>query len=65
MTVASVRATEAPSGNCTLMKNAPWSSSGRKPVGVVSDRPQMPAPQTITARIDSAGRRSAIRTTPV
>ncbi len=35
--VASVRLTEAPSGSCTAMKNAPWSSSGRKPVGVLSD----------------------------
>ena len=32
-----VRLTEAPSGNCTETKNAPWSSSGRKPVGVRSD----------------------------
>ena len=29
-----VRPTEAPSGNCTDTKNAPWSSSGRNPVGV-------------------------------
>ena len=39
-----VRGTEAPSGNCTKMKNAPWSSSGRKPVGVCCDRPKTPTP---------------------
>ena len=38
-TSARVRATEAPSGSCTAMKNTPWSSSGRNPVGVRSDRP--------------------------
>ena len=33
-----VRATEAPSGSWIDMKKAPWSSSGRKPVGVIDDR---------------------------
>ena len=32
---AAVRDTDAPSGSWTAMKKAPWSSSGRKPVGVV------------------------------
>ena len=30
-----VRPTDAPPGNCTTTKNAPWSSSGRNPVGVI------------------------------
>ena len=34
-TTASVRLTDAPSGNCTSAKIAPWSSDGRKPVGVI------------------------------
>ena len=38
-TASLVRATDAPSGNCTEMKKAPWSSSGKKPVGVRKDRP--------------------------
>ena len=32
-TAASVRSVEAPSGSRTETKNAPWSSSGRKPAG--------------------------------
>ena len=36
-TASPVRETEAPSGNCTETKKAPWSSSGRNPVGVRSD----------------------------
>ena len=39
VTTSRVRVTLAPSGNCTATKNAPWSSSGRKPVGVRSARP--------------------------
>ncbi len=38
-TTARVRETEAPSGSCTETKNTPWSSSGRKPVGVILPRP--------------------------
>ena len=34
--VSLVRDTEAPSGSCTTTKKTPWSSSGRKPVGVLS-----------------------------
>ena len=34
-TTALVRDTDAPSGNWIDMKKAPWSSSGRKPVGVI------------------------------
>ena len=41
-TTPRVRLTEAASGNCTEMKNAPWSSSGRKPVGVARPSAQMP-----------------------
>ena len=47
-----VRATEAPSGSCTAMKKAPWSSSGRKPVGVIADRPAMPTAHTAMTAID-------------
>ena len=35
-TVSPVRLTEAPSGSWITTKKAPWSSSGRKPVGVFS-----------------------------
>ena len=38
-TTARVRETDAPSGNCTETKNTPWSSSGRKPVGVIRPKP--------------------------
>ena len=34
LTTASVRLTDAPSGSCTSANTAPWSSDGRKPVGV-------------------------------
>ena len=34
---SSVRLSEAASGNWTNTKNAPWSSCGRKPVGVRSE----------------------------
>ena len=51
-TTARVRDTEAPSGNWTAMKNAPWSSSGRKPVGVMLRQHQMPAPATAITTSD-------------
>ena len=38
-TTSVVRPIEAPSGNCTTTKKAPWSSSGRKPVGVILPSP--------------------------
>ena len=38
LTASRVRLTDAPSGNCTEIKKAPWSSSGRNPVGVRKDR---------------------------
>ena len=38
LTASRVRLTDAPSGNCIEMKKAPWSSSGRNPVGVRKDR---------------------------
>ena len=41
-----VRATDAPSGNWITTKKPPWSSSGRKPVGVRRDNPKIPAPNT-------------------
>jgi hypothetical protein len=59
-----VRATDAPSGNCTSMKNAPWSSSGRKPVGVSRDTPNTPAANTNTSTSDSTAIRTNRRTMP-
>ena len=59
-TTARERDTEAPSGNCTATKNAPWSSSGRKPVGVRAASSQIPTPATIsssTARIETRSNR--------
>ncbi len=46
-TTSWVRLTEAPSGSATCAKNAPWSSAGRKPVGVIRNR--APVPTTTTA----------------
>ena len=43
----SVRDTEAPSGSLATTKEAPWSSSGKKPVGVTSI-PQIAPPATAT-----------------
>ncbi len=60
---ARVRDTDAPSGNCTATKNAPWSSSGRNPVGVRSASPQMPAPAMAIASTDSTDTRSNRSTT--
>ncbi len=34
-TTSAVRFTDAPAGSCASRKNAPWSSSGRKPVGTM------------------------------
>ena len=39
VTTSRVRVTLAPSGSWMATKNAPWSSSGRNPVGVRSDSP--------------------------
>ena len=52
---ARVRATEAASGSCTATKNAPWSSSGRKPVGVRRPNQAMPPPATATSSSDTRG----------
>jgi hypothetical protein len=41
--MARVRLREAPSGSATSAKKAPWSSCGRKPVGVRDPAPTMPA----------------------
>ena len=48
LATASVRLTEAPSGSAIWAKNAPWSSAGRKPVGVMRNR--SPVPTTTAAR---------------
>ena len=42
-----VRLTEAPSGRAICAKKAPWSSAGRKPVGVI--RNNAPVPTTTAA----------------
>ena len=60
---AEVRATEAASGSCTATKNAPWSSSGRKPVGVVRAANTMPTANTAIATSDSAANRTTRCTT--
>ena len=43
-TAASVRLVEAASGSCSSAMKAPWSSSGRKPVGTME--PIQPVPST-------------------
>ena len=48
-----MRATEAPSGSWTTTKKAPWSSSGRKPVGVVRAMPTTPTPNAATSTTES------------
>ena len=50
--VALLRATEAPSGSWTLRKKAPWSSSGRKLVGVMRANPKMPAANSATSGME-------------
>ena len=62
-TTAWVRDTEAPSGNCTATKNAPWSSSGRNPVGVRTASSPMPTPAATITTTDSRARRSSRCTT--
>ena len=62
-TTTRVRPTEAPSGNCTATKNAPWSSSGRNPVGVILPKYQMPAPDAATTMTDSTDIRTSRETT--
>ena len=52
-TTSRVRVTLAASGNCTATKNAPWSSSGRKPVGVRAPSATMPPTQAPTRRRES------------
>src|SRR6516162_3776181 len=47
-TACAVRATAVPPGICTMTNNAPWSSSGRNPVGVIFDSPTIPTPATPT-----------------
>ena len=44
-----VRSTDAPPGNCTMTKKAPWSSSGRNPVGVMRASPTVPSAATPTS----------------
>ena len=43
---ASVRASDAPAGSCTLTKNASLSSSGRKPIGAARNRHAAPPAKT-------------------
>ena len=47
-TTSVVRLTEEPPGICTTTNIAPWSSSGRKPVGVILPNPMMPTTETTT-----------------
>ena len=61
-TTCSVRFAEAPSGSCSSTKKAPWSSSGRKPPGVVLKRMPVPAPAAATATSDSTATRTRRRT---
>jgi hypothetical protein len=60
--VALVRDTEAPSGSWRLRKNAPWSSSGRKLVGVMRDIPQVPSPITTRSGSDRMANRTSLPT---
>ena len=55
--VSLVRDTEAPSGSWMLRKKAPWSSSGRKEVGVIRASPKMPPPITATASSETTATR--------
>ena len=54
---ASARSVEAPSGSRTEVKNAPWSSFGRKPVGSRLKSPPVSAVTTSSASTASAPRR--------
>ncbi len=63
LTTSRVRFTEAASGSCTLTKNAPWSSCGRKPVGVRSPSQYMPPPAQATSSTAMNAKRSRRRTT--
>ncbi|MGY3109919.1 hypothetical protein ACVWW7_006546 [Bradyrhizobium sp. LM6.9] len=60
-----VRATDAPSGSCIEVKKAPWSSSGRNPVGVRCDIPKMPAANIAASMSERLATRSRRRTPPL
>ena len=55
LAIASVRFSEAPGGSWTSAKKAPWSSSGRNPVGITRNSAKVaPAASTITGRLSVA-----------
>ena len=58
-TTVRVRSTDAPSGSCTTVKIAPWSSSGRNPVGVALPSMKMPAPAAAIKTTESAASRNS------
>ena len=64
-TTASVRLTEAPSGNWTSANTAPWSSDGRKPVGVTLNSQPAPAITATSSSKLSTASRTVLRTTSV
>ena len=57
-----VRPTDAPSGNCTTTKMAPWSSSGKNPVGVIFARLTTPSAATATIAIPITEKRTIFPT---
>ena len=63
-TAASVRASEAPAGSCTLTKKAPLSSSGRKPVGAARNRNTAPPAKAAKSSIERPLRRIIPPTKP-
>ena len=62
-TTSVVRLIEAPPGICTTTNMPPWSSSGRKPVGVIFESPSTPTPATATIAIPITEIRTSRATT--
>ena len=54
---ARVRLVEAASGSCTSAMKAPWSSSGRKPVGTSEPTPPVPSTKPTTSTTAMKARR--------
>jgi hypothetical protein len=52
-TTSRVRLSEAPSGSRMAAKNTPWSSDGRKPCGVIRNRPNEASKTAATSTIPS------------
>ena len=61
-TISSVRFSEAPSGSRSAAKNAPWSSAGRKPCGVILNSPTEAAATAATATRPNTATRTSRRT---